>query len=369
MEYTLPQLLKALIDMGGSDLHISSGSAPRFRIHGSLQPLDVGPMNPEQTKSLIYAILTSDQKSKFERLKEIDFAFSVKNLARFRANVYMQKGFVSGAFRVIPFQIKTLEELGLPQVVHQLCKLPRGLILVTGPTGSGKSTTLSAMINHINVTETNHIVTIEDPIEFVHEHKNCLINQREIGPDTLGFENALRSALRQDPDVVLVGEMRDLETIRLAISTAETGHLVFGTLHTNSAVTSLNRMIDVFPADQQAQIRSQLSLNLQAVISQILLPSTQGGRVMAMEIMIPDIAIRNLMRENKLHQVYSSMQAGQANSGMQTMNQSLFNLLKRRLITQDLAFAKSPDADELAEMIDKFKAQTQRMANNRPKAG
>ncbi len=364
MEYSLPQLLKGLIDMGGSDLHISSNSPPRFRINGSLQSLDMPAMTPDITKNLIYTILTAEQKSVFEQRKEIDFAFSVRGLARFRANVYMQKGFVSGAFRVIPLIVKSLDQLGMPPILRQLCQLPRGLILVTGPTGSGKSTTLAAMINEINVQEQGHIVTIEDPIEFIHEHKNCLINQREIGPDTLSFENALRSSLRQDPDFVLVGEMRDLETIRLAITTAETGHLVFATLHTNSAVTSLNRMIDVFPADQQGQIRSQLSLNLQAVISQILLPSTQGGRVLGMEIMIPDVAIRNLMREDKLHQIYSAMQAGQASSGMQTMNQALFNLLKRRLITQDLAFSKSSNPEELAEMVEKYRVQTQ---HNAPK--
>ncbi len=353
MNYTLPQLLKALIDQGGSDLHISTESPPRLRIDGHLLPLDLPPLTPQDAKQLCYSVLTEDQKREIENNKELDLAFSVKNLARFRANIYHQRGHVSGAFRVIPFKIYSLEDLALPGILKTLCELPRGLVLVTGPTGSGKSTTLSAMINHINENRRDHIVTIEDPIEFVHNHKNCLINQREIGSDTNSFARALKSVLREDPDVVLVGEMRDLETISLALTTAETGHLVFATLHTNSCVATLNRVIDVFPPHQQMQVRAQLSLTLMAVLSQILLPAQNGGRVMAMEIMIPNKAIRNLIREDKLHQIYSSMQSGQENSGMQTLNQALASLVERRFITADQAVEKSSEPEELVELMEK----------------
>ncbi len=353
MNYTLPQLLKALIDQGGSDLHISTDSPPRLRIDGHLLPLDLPPLTPQDSKQLCYSVLTEDQKREVETNKEMDLAFSVKNLARFRANIYHQKGHVSAAFRVIPFKIYSLEELNLPPILKDLCALPRGLVLVTGPTGSGKSTTLAAMVNHINETRRDHIVTIEDPVEFVHTHKTCLINQREVGADTNSFARALKSVLREDPDVVLVGEMRDLETISLALTTAETGHLVFATLHTNSCISTLNRIIDVFPPHQQMQVRAQLSMSLMGVMSQILLAAQTGGRVMAIETMIPNKAIRNLIREDKLHQIYSSMQSGQETSGMQTLNQSLFGLVERRFITQEQALEKSSEPEELMELLDK----------------
>ena len=353
MNFTLPQLLKFLIDQGGSDLHISAESPPRIRLDGHLVPVQLPVLDGNMSKQLCYSILTEDQKRDFEANKELDLAFSVKNLARFRANIYLQKGNVSGAFRVIPFKIYTLEDLALPPVIKHLCSLPRGLVLVTGPTGSGKSTTLASMINHINESRTDHIVTIEDPIEFVHSHKNCMVNQREVGHDTSSFARALKSVLREDPDVILVGELRDLETISLALTAAETGHLVFATLHTNSCVSTLNRLIDVFPAHQQLQVRSQLSLSLNAVLSQTLLPANGGGRVLAMEIMVPNKAIRNLIREDKIHQIYSSMQTGQDASGMQTLNQALMSLVDRRLISQEQALEKSHEPEELTEMFEK----------------
>ncbi|MBP9708757.1 MAG: type IV pilus twitching motility protein PilT [Oligoflexales bacterium] len=368
MDFTLPQLLKTLIDQGASDLHISLNSAPRIRINGEIIPLNLPPLTEEQTKTLCYSVLTEQQKKKYEQTKELDFAFSVHGLARFRGNIFVQKNSVAAVFRIIPFKIHTLEQLGMPKVMQSLCELPRGLILITGPTGSGKTTTLASMIDHINVNNKSHIVTIEDPIEIVHEHKRSIVNQREIGGDTVDFAAALRSSLRQDPDVVLVGEMRDLETISLAIRTAETGHLVFATLHTNSALTSINRIIDVFPAHQQDQIRIQLSQSLQAVVSQLLLPSTQNGRVLGLEILIPNAAVRNLIRENKIHQIYSSMQTGHSESGMQTMNQSLCNLLQRRLITTKTAFSISPQADELMELINhgNKNSNISSQFNNRP---
>lgn len=353
MNYTLPQLLKALMDQGASDLHIAPDSAPRLRIDGQLLPLELPPLSSVESKQLCYSVLTEEQKKDFEANKELDLAFSVKNLARFRANIFHDRGNVSGAFRIIPFKIYSIDELGLPPICREICKLPRGLVLCTGPTGSGKSTTIAAMINHINETRHDHILTIEDPIEYLHTHKNCMISQRELGQDTSNFSRALKSALRQDPDVVLVGELRDLETISLALTTAETGHLVFGTLHTNGCISTLNRIMDVFPPHQQLQVRTQLSLTLMAVFSQTLLPAIQGGRVMAMEVLIPNKAIRNLIREDKLHQIYSMMQAGQESSGMQTLNQSLFSMVSRRFITQQQAIEKSPEPEELQEMFEK----------------
>jgi twitching motility protein PilT len=353
MNFTLPQLLKALIDQGGSDLHISTDSPPRLRVDGHLLPLDIPPLTGIETKQLCMSVLTEEQKRELENSKELDLAFSVKNLARFRANIYHQKGNISAAFRVIPFKVYGLDELGLPGVLKTLCSLPRGLILVTGPTGSGKSTTLAAMINHINEARRDHIVTIEDPIEFIHTHKNSLVNQREVGQDTNSFARALKSVLREDPDVILVGELRDLETISLALSAAETGHLVFATIHTNSCVSTLHRIIDVFPAHQQFQVRSQLAMSLMGVLSQTLVPALNGGRVLAIEIMIPNKAIRNLIREDKVHQIYSAMQSGQESSGMQTLNQSLFNLVERRLLSAESAMEKTTEPEELQDMFAK----------------
>jgi twitching motility protein PilT len=322
-------------------------------VDGSVVPLKLPPLGPVETKQLAYSVLTEDQRRTFEAEKELDLSFGVKGLSRYRANLFMQRGAVSAAFRAIPFKILTFDELGLPPAVAELCNRDRGLVLVTGPTGSGKSTTLAAMIDKINSETRQHIITIEDPIEYLHAHKRCLINQREVGHDTKGFKVALKYVLRQDPDVVLVGEMRDLETIEAALTIAETGHLVFATLHTNSAVQSINRIIDVFPPHQQAQIRAQLSFVLEGVMSQLLLPRAGGaGRALALEVMMPNAAIRNLIREDKVHQIYSQMQVGQGKHGMQTMNQSLFSLAAKRLITMEEALGRSPDQDELRTMIE-----------------
>lgn len=348
----LHQLLKAMIDKGASDLHITTGSPPQLRIDGNLIPLRVPPLTPVDTKQLCYSILTDAQKVRYEEDLELDLSFGVKNLARFRANIFMQRGAVAGAFRVIPFKIMSFPELGIPPVVSEFCKKPRGLILVTGPTGSGKSTTLAAMVDKINTDRRQHIITIEDPIEYLHPHKNCLVNQREVGSDTKNFKQALKYILRQDPDVVLIGEMRDLETIEAALVTAETGHLALATLHTNSCVQTINRIIDVFPPYQQAQVRAQLSFVLEGVMSQTLVPRATGqGRVLAAEIMVPNQAIRNLIREDKIHQIYSQMQIGQAKYQMQTMNQALCSLYTRRLITLEDALGRSSDPDELQTML------------------
>jgi twitching motility protein PilT len=298
-------------------------------------------------------VLTDAQKHQFEERNELDLSFSVQKLSRFRGNVFVQRGNVAGAFRAIPFKIKTFEELGLPKVVSDLAEKPRGLVLVTGPTGSGKSTTLATIIDKINGERNDHIVTVEDPIEYLHHHKGCLVNQREVGADTQSFKNALKYILRQDPDVVLIGEMRDLETIEAALTVSETGHLAFATLHTNSCVQTINRIVDVFPPYQQAQIRAQLSFVLEGVLCQSLLPRANGpGRAMALEVMIPNSAIRNLIREDKIHQIYSSMQVGQEKFGMQTMNQSLASLYQRRLISLETAMSRSPDVDELRNLVN-----------------
>jgi twitching motility protein PilT len=354
MAVTLSDLLKKLLELSGSDLHITTNSPPQIRVHGHLQPLDMPPLTPAETKALAYSVMTDAQKHRFEEDLELDFSFGMKGLARFRANIFNQRGAAGAVFRVIPFEIKSFQQLNLPPIVAKMCEKPRGLILVTGPTGSGKSTTLAAMLDKINTDRHDHIITIEDPIEFVHQHKNCLVNQREVHADTKSFTAALRAALREDPDVVLIGEMRDLETIESALRIAETGHLTFGTLHTNSAASTINRVIDVFPAHQQSQIRAQLSLVLEGIMCQTLLPKIGGqGRAMAMEILIPNSAVRNLIREDKIHQIYSSMQSGQDKFGMQTFNQSLATLYMNKQITLETALQRSGMPDELQEMINR----------------
>ncbi len=357
MDYSIQQLLKALVQQKGSDLHITAGTPPRIRIDGQIVPLNLPPMTPEKTEQLCYSVLTEAQRKIFETKKELDFSFSLPGVSRFRANIYYQQGHIAGAFRVIAHRVLTLDELQSPPILKKLSMLPRGLVLVTGPTGSGKSTTLAAMLNHVNETRYDHIVTIEDPIEYVHVHKNCIINQRELGEDTFSFANALKSVLRQDPDVILIGEMRDPETISAALTIAETGHLVFGTLHTNGAISSINRIVDSFPPHQQAQIRTQLAMSLEAVLSQTLLPRVEGGRAMAMEILIMNSATRALVQEGKVQQIYSAMQTGQSGTGMQTMNQALYTLATRRIISKEIALAKSPNVDELQEMLNDFKAR------------
>jgi twitching motility protein PilT len=354
MAVSLSDLLKKMLEMRGSDLHITTATPPQIRVHGHLTPLDMPPLTAAETKQLAYSVLTDAQKQRFEETLELDFSFGLKGLARFRANCFNQRGAVGAVFRVIPFEIKGFKELGLPPIVTKLCDKPRGLILVTGPTGSGKSTTLAAMLDKVNMERHEHIITIEDPIEFVHHHKSCIVNQREVNSDTKSFAMALRAALREDPDVVLIGEMRDLETIESALRIAETGHLTFGTLHTNSAASTINRIIDVFPAHQQPQIRAQLSMVLEGILCQTLLPKIGGnGRVMAMEILVPNAAVRNLIREDKVHQIYSAMQSGQEKFGMQTFNQSLASLYFQRQITLEVAMQRSSMQDELQDIINR----------------
>ena len=354
-QITLSELLKKLAEFGGSDLHLTTNTPPQVRVDGHLRPLEgYKVLTSADTKQLAYSVLTDAQKHRFEENLELDFSFGVKGLSRFRANIFNQRGAVGAVFRAIPYEIKPFEALGLPPVVKQLCDKPRGLILVTGPTGSGKSTTLAAMIDKINTDRHEHILTIEDPIEFLHNHKSCLVNQREVNADTRGFAEALRTALRQDPDVVLVGEMRDLETIESALRIAETGHLTFATLHTNSAASTINRIIDVFPSEQQSQVRAQLSLVLEGILCQALLPKAGGqGRAMALEILVPNAAIRNLIREDKVHQIYSMMQTGQDKYGMQTFNQSLATLYHKRQINMEVAMQRSSNSDELKELIER----------------
>lgn len=354
MALSLHQLLKTMIEKGASDLHITTGSAPQIRVDGKLMPLNLPALGAAETKQLCYSVLTDAQKHRFEEQNELDLSFGVKGLSRFRANFFVQRGAMAGAFRTIPYKILTFDQLGLPPVVEKLCDKPRGLILVTGPTGSGKSTTLAAMIDKINSERHEHIITVEDPIEFLHHHKKCVVNQREVNSDTQSFKAALKYVLRQDPDVVLIGEMRDLETIEAALTVSETGHLAFATLHTNSAVQSINRIIDVFPSHQQSQIRAQLSFVLEGVLSQQLLAKASGeGRVMAVEVMVPNAAIRNLIREDKVHQIYSSMQTGQEQFGMQTMNQALFTLYQKRLITYEDALGRSTVPEEMLIMLQR----------------
>jgi twitching motility protein PilT len=354
MPLTLSDLLKKMLEMGGSDLHLTTNSPPQVRVHGSLRPLDMPALSPADTKQLAYSVMTDAQKHRFEENLELDFSFGLKGLARFRANCFNQRGATGAVFRVIPFEIKNFNQLGLPAVVTKLCDKPRGLVLVTGPTGSGKSTTLAAMIDKINSERHEHILTIEDPIEFVHQNKNCLVNQREVHSDTRSFTDALRAALREDPDVVLIGEMRDLETIEAALRIAETGHLTFGTLHTNTASSTINRIIDVFPAHQQPQIRAQVSMVLEGIMCQTLLPRIDGqGRAMCMEILIPNPAVRNLVREDKIHQIYSAMQSGQEKYGMQTFNQALASAYLQKQISLEIALQRSGMPEELQEMINR----------------
>jgi twitching motility protein PilT len=350
---TLTELLQRLVQMEGSDLHVTTNTPPQMRIHGHLTRLDMPDLTPAETKQLAYSVITDVQKKRFEEQLELDFSFGLKGVARFRCNMFNQRGSVAAVYRVIPENIKSFQELNLPPVLATLAERPRGLVLVTGPTGSGKSTTLAAMIDKINRERHDHILTIEDPIEFVHKHQSCVVNQREVHSDTQSFAMALRSALREDPDIVLVGEMRDLETVESALKIAETGHLTLGTLHTNSTSQTINRIIDIFPANQQGQIRTQLSLVLEGIVCQTLLPKIGGGRVVALEIMVPTPGIRNLIREDKIHQIYSAMQTGQEKMGMQTMNQSLATLYQRKLITLEAALAASSHRDELQDLINR----------------
>ena len=348
----LQKLLEMVIEKKASDLHITTGAAPQFRIDGKLMSVDPTVLGAPDTKRICYSVLTDAQRHKFEEEYELDFSFGIKGLSRFRGNIYMQRGAVAGAFRAISFDILNFSDLGIPPIVSELIKKPKGLVLVTGPTGTGKSTTLAAMIDKINSESNAHIMTVEDPIEYLHRHKNCMINQREVNSDTKSFAAALRHILRQDPDIILIGEMRDLETIEATLVTAETGHLTFATLHTNSCVETINRIIDVFPPHQQQQIRTQLSFVLEGVLAQQLIPRAGGkGRAMAMEVMIPNAAIRNLIREDKIQQVYSQMQVGQSKHGMQTMNQALLSLLERHIISLEDAMDRSHNPDEFRQML------------------
>jgi len=366
---TLNILLKEMVERGASDLHLTTQSPPQIRIDGVLEPLELDSLTPSETKKIAYSILTDKQKQRLEEDLEIDFSFGIRGLARFRANVYHQRGAIAAAFRQIPYEIRGFAELGLPKVVSTLCDKPRGLILVTGPTGSGKSTTLAAIIDRINGRRHEHILTVEDPVEYLHRHKNCLVNQRELGADTHSFPAALRSALRQDPDVALIGEMRDHETVESALRIAETGHLTLATLHTNSAAQTINRIIDIFPAHQQSQIRVQLSFVIEGILCQSLLPRKSGkGRVMAMEILIPTSAIRNLIREDKIHQVYGMMQTGQAQHGMQTFNQSLAFLYFKRRIALQTALSRSSNPVELQDIIGRGPSAVNLDAGQQPTA-
>lgn len=338
----ITELLMFAVKQGASDLHLSSGEPPMIRIHGDMKKIKVPPLDHKEVHTMIYDIMSDNQRKNFEERHELDFSMDLGDVARFRVNAFVQRRGEAAVFRQIPTKILSFEQLGLPEIARKVCKQDRGLVLVTGPTGSGKSTTLAAMIDYINEEEYGHIITIEDPIEFVHPCKNCLINQRELGPHTHSFANALRSALREDPDYILVGEMRDLETVQLALTAAETGHLVFGTLHTSSAPKTVDRIIDVFPAGQQAQIRAMFAESIQAVFSQALLKKKTGGRVAALEIMVGIPAIRNLVREGKVHQIPSAIQTGQK-YGMQTLDQALMDLLNKGIITREAALEKSPN--------------------------
>jgi twitching motility protein PilT len=353
-DYSIDELLAGMAGWDASDLHLAAGSAPAVRVRGELHPVDdLTPLTPEQTQQLLYRILSTEQQKRLEIDRQIDVSYSVPGVARFRVNVFFQQEAIGAAFRLIPQKIRSLEELGLPEALHELTERPRGLVLVTGPTGSGKSTTLASLIDEINRTRSAHILTIEDPIEFLHPHRRCVVNQREIGTDALGFAEALRAALRQDPDVILLGEMRDLETIATALTAAETGHLVFGTLHTRGAAGTIDRIIDVFPAAQQSQVRAQIAGALEGVVTQSLLPTADGqGRVAAIEILLPDDAVRNLIRQGKVEQIYSVMQTG-TSRGMQTMERSLCDLVLRGTVTTEVALASSSSPDQLVGLLER----------------
>ena len=348
---TLHQLLKAAVKQGASDLHIVAGSPPVLRVESRIVRVRSSDLTPDQTRQICYSILTDAQKSRFEATKELDFSFGIKSMARFRANLFFQRGAVSGVFRRISIDIPDIDSLGLPGVVSEVVNYPSGLVLVTGPTGSGKSTTIAALIDKINRENRGHIITLEDPIEYVHPHKSSIVNQREIGVDTVSYRSALKHVLRQDPDVCMMGELRDLETIDAAMNICETGHLVFATLHTNSAVSTINRVVNVFPAEQQDRVRTQLSLTLNAIVCQRLIPAIKGGQVVALEILMMSPPIRNLVRENKLHQVYGMMQVGQDKSGMVTLNQALVQLVLKRKIEVRSAFMNSSDPEELDKLL------------------
>ncbi len=364
MTFNLRTLLEEMIEKDASDLHITAGECPKLRIDGDIVSASfTDPMTPKDTLQIAYSVLTENQKKRFETEDELDFSFGIQNLARFRGNCFKQRGCVGMVIRMIPFQVKTFEELGLPPVVAKMSDRPRGLVLVTGPTGSGKSTTLAAMIDKINKERKAHIITVEDPIEFIHRHQSCIVNQREVGTDTKSFASALKYALREDPDVILVGEMRDLETISAALTIAETGHLALATLHTNSAAESINRIIDVFPANQQSQVRAQLAFVLEGVVTQVLLPRAKGrGRAMATEIMVATPAIRALIRDDKVHQIYSAMQSGKKH-GMQTMNDSLYHLYMQREIVMEEALRASPDPNSLLRMAGQTPVEEQDLKN------
>jgi twitching motility protein PilT len=351
---SIDELLERMVEANASDLHVTTGTPPAIRVRGEVERLaGFDSLTGEETQQLLYRILSSEQQKHFELNRQLDFSYSIPGLARFRVNVYFQRESIGAAFRLIPTELKTLEELGIPDSLHVLAEKPRGLVLVTGPTGSGKSTTLAAIIDEINRNRSEHILTIEDPIEFLHRHKRCIVNQREIGPDATSFAEALRAALRQDPDVILVGEMRDLETISTALTAAETGHLVFGTLHTQSAPSTIDRIIDVFPAEQQEQVRIQIANSLQGVVTQALLPTADKmGRVPALEILLPDDAVRNLIRQGKVEQIYSVMQTN-TGRGMQTMEQSLGDLIMRRIVDLDIGLSRSSRPSQLIGLLER----------------
>jgi twitching motility protein PilT len=352
--HSVDELLRKTVVREASDLHLSAGSPPVVRVNGHLERLPEFPdMEPDEIRTLVYRILSTEQQKQLETKRQFDFSYSVPGLARFRVNAYFQRTSIGAAFRQIPARIKTLEELNMPDRLYELGEQPRGLVLVTGPTGSGKSTTLASLIDRINRTRSDHILTIEDPIEFLHNHRSCIVNQREIGEDATSFAEGLRAALRQDPDVILVGEMRDLETIATALTAAETGHLVFATLHTQSAPQTIDRVIDAFPAAQQQQVRVQLAATLQGVVTQNLMPTADGlGRTAALEILMPDDAVRNLIRQAKVEQIYSVMQTS-SSRGMQTMEQSLADLTLRRVVTAEVAFSRTSRPDQLQGLLER----------------